>query len=108
MIDIADAKRVAEIAIRLRSAIQRFDKRREAWDRDPSPKQAQKLNADLNWAGMDIDKIERELHVACVDAGIADLRDASHYDTRDYRPSGWHHYQWTPPQPRSLVRESKP
>lgn len=68
-----------------------------------TPKQHQKANADLNWQAMAMLKLETQLHVACVDAGLADLRDASHYAEKHFYPSGWHHYVWTPPQPKALA-----
>ena len=69
-----------------------------------SPKQCQKLKADLNWAAMELTKIEKNLHVACVDAGLADLRDPRHYETQDFHPWGWHHYRWQCNQPKALEK----
>jgi hypothetical protein len=69
---------------------------------DQTPKQAQKLDADLNWAAMDLLKIEANLHVACVNAGLADLREAGHYAEREFNPSAWHRYRWTPNQPERM------
>lgn len=67
-----------------------------------TPKQAQKASADMSWLGMEIDKLEREAHAAAVDCGIADAREAKHYDPVDYRPSGFHHYRYTPTKPECM------
>lgn len=67
-----------------------------------SPKQCGKLEADLNWAAMDLAKIEKNLHVACVDAGLADLRDPRHYETQEFNPSAWHRYPWKCTTPKAM------
>lgn len=101
-----DCERIASLAKNLLAERKKYERRSNARHDELSSKQAQKLNVDLNWAAMEIDKIERQLHVACVDAGIADLREPSHYTERHYHPSGWHHYTWTPPQPAALTRDA--
>lgn len=101
--NIDDAERIAGLAKRLLSAQQKYQKLQARWKIDATPKQAQKFNADLNWLAMEINKIEYELHVACVDASLADLRNAEHYKEQEFRPSGWHTYRWMPPQPKGLM-----
>lgn len=101
----SDCERILAIAKRLVSERRKYDKRSDGRDRATTPKQISKLNVDLNWAAMEICKIEVELHVACVDAGLAELREPLHYAERHFHPSGWHHYTWTPPQQRNMCYE---
>ncbi len=65
-------------------------------------KQNQKLEAELNWSAMELAKLEKNLHVACVDADLADLREPHHYAEQEFRPSGWHTYRWTCNQPKAM------
>lgn len=98
-----DCERIASIAKRLLAERRQYERRAAGRDKAITPKQITRLNTDLNWQAMEIVKVEHELHVACVDAGLADLREASHYGPRDFHPSGWHHYRWEPVKPRALA-----
>lgn len=103
MIDLSDIERIVAVSKLLLSERKKYARTSERWTGDVSPKQAQKLNADLNWQAMAIIKLEAELHAACVDGGVADLREPESYADRELRPSGWHRYHWSPTKPKSLV-----
>lgn len=100
---VADCEVIARIAKDLLAERKKYERISERRHNCHTPKQHQKLAADLNWQAMHLVKLETQLHVACVDAGIADLREPSHYAERHFHPSGWHHYTWTPPQPKGLA-----
>lgn len=94
MIDLANIERVAEITKRLLSERRKAARLSEkAFSLNGTPKQAQKVNADLNWQAMHVVDIEHELHVALVDAGLADMREPAHYAERTHKPSAWHEYK---------------
>jgi hypothetical protein len=102
MIDLDDIQRVADLAKSYLAERKRFERMSDRARQAGTPKQAQKTSTDLNWQAMGLSKIEAALHAACVDAGLADLREASAYAQREFRPSGWHVYPFTPPRPRSF------
>ncbi|MCM8734617.1 hypothetical protein M5E06_10465 [Azospirillum sp. A1-3] len=103
---LADAERILEIAKRLRDEHRKYAKIQERGASlsyaNSTPKQREKFTNDLNYQAHHIVKIETELHAAAVDAGLAEIRDASEYKTRTWKPTGWHEYEWTPARPRSL------
>lgn len=103
MIDLADIDSVLDLAKRYRDERRKYARISERSHGENTPKQAQKLAADLNWQAMELLKIEANLHTACVDAQLADLRSPEHYGARIHRPSGWHEYTFTPAQPRALA-----
>lgn len=103
MIDLADIQRVADLAKSYLAERKRYDRISERAFAAQSPKQSQKAAADLNWQAMGMIKLEAALHAACVDAGVADLREAEAYQEQILRPSGWHTYPFEPPKPRSLA-----
>ena len=103
MIDLDQIEAVATFAKSLLSERKKYERISERSHGELTPKQHQKANADLNWQAMAMLKIEMQLHVACVDAGLADLRQTDHYGEKHFHPSGWHHYVWTPPQPKALA-----
>lgn len=107
MIPLEEVERLYEICRRLRDERKKAAKLSDRCLSAPSGKAAQKANIDLNWAAMHVGKIEAELHAAAVDAGIADIRDASHYAERVARPSHWHAYPWTPAQPRAMTERKR-
>lgn len=102
MIDLADIQRVADLAKSYLAERKKYERLSEKCFGELTPRQAQKASADLNWQAMALEKIEMSLHTACVDAGLADIRDASAYRERTFRPSGWHTYNFEPPKPREL------
>lgn len=103
---IGDLTRLQEHVRNLIAMRKRQAKANEkAWS-DMSPKQAQKASADASWLGMEIDKAEREAHAAAVDCGLADPRQPESYGTVDYRPSRFHHYQYTPRKPRCMEAQN--
>lgn len=67
-----------------------------------TPKQFQKLNADMNWMGMEMDKRLRSIHAIAVDLDVADIRAESYYNEVFYEPSGFHRYKHKPRKPRAL------
>lgn len=103
MIDTADIQRVVDLAKSYLAERKKFERMSDRSHDTTTPKQAQKSNADMNWQAMALCKIEAGLHAACVDAGLADVRNASEYDERVFRPSGWHEYRFDPPKPRALA-----
>lgn len=106
MIDTNDIQRVADLAKSYLAERKKFERMSDKSCGEMTPKQRQKSNADMNWQAMGLDKLEASLHAACVDAGIADLRDAETYAQRIFRPSGWHTYPFDPPKPRCFSREA--
>jgi len=64
-----------------------------------TPKQAEKVNADMNWLCMEIDKQKHELHCLCVEAGIA-KREDDRYGEVEFNPSPYHSYKHTNREPR--------
>jgi hypothetical protein len=108
MIPLEDVERLFAICRRLLHERRRADKISGRILISSDPSATRKANVDLNWLAMDIARIEAELHAAAVDAGLADLREASHYAERIAKPTGWHTYPWTPAQPRSLTHDKTP
>lgn len=108
MIDIADIQRVADLAKSYLVERKKYDRLSERAFSASTPRQSQKANVDLNWQAMAMSKIEASLHAACVDAGVADLRDAEAYGQQIFRPSGWHTYPFDPPKPRILTEQVQP
>lgn len=107
MIDLADIERVVALSKSYLTERKKYERLSEkALIGGMSSKQAQKASTDLNWQAMALEKIEAELHTACVDAGVADLRDERHYGERIFRPSGWHEYNFTPTKPRCFSRRA--
>ena len=104
MISINDIKRVVDLAKLYQSERAKYERWFERSMGQNTSRQAQKIASELNWSAMALLKIEIDLHVAAVDAGLADLRDASHYGEQTFRPSGWHEYRHTPQQPRLLQK----
>jgi len=103
MMRFEDCERLAALARRLLAERKRYNRMRDRALSDSISRTArQKLEADLNWAAMEIEKMEITLHVACVDAGLADRREPQHYEQRYFRPSSFHTYTWQPPLPRSM------
>ena len=103
MIHVADIQCVSDLAKRYLVERRKYERLSEKSHTAATPKQNQKANVDLNWQAMELSKIEAALHAACVDADLADLREPSAYDDREFRPSGWHIYNFSPPKPRSLI-----
>lgn len=109
MIDLNDAEAILQLAKRLVSERKHFDKISARQNHDNTPKRAQKIQADMNWQAMEIDKIELDLHAACVDGGVAAPRDDCRYGPAEYHPSGFHSYTYQPAIPRVIAarREAK-
>lgn len=99
---LADAERLHEITKRLLAEQRKYERIQSRDTRDATPKQRAKHTNDLNYQAHAIVRIEAELHAACVDASIADLRSPEEYAERDWKPTGFHHYRWTPARPSSL------
>lgn len=87
---------------RLASSMLAALKRREVLSgksyQDMTQRQLQKNSADLTWLGMDIDKLNHEMHAVAVNCGIAQPKDD--YSEIDYHPSAFHHYRYKPRKPR--------
>lgn len=102
-----EAERLLEIAKRLRDEHRKYAKIQERGAslhyENSTPKQREKFTNDLNYQAHHIVKIEAELHAAAVDAGLADLREPEYYRKREWKPTGWHTYEWQPTQPRCLA-----
>lgn len=62
--------------------------------------QFEKANSNLNWQSMEVTKAEYIAHAAAVDAGIADVRETSYYETIEFNPSPFHRYNYSPPKPK--------
>lgn len=110
MIDIVDIEAVLSTTKHYLAERKRYAKICEHSNQDYtqiSPKQVQKINADLGWAAMELVKIEAQLHADCVNAGVADLRGLDHYEDGELRPSAWHRYKFVKPIPRILGGRSQ-
>lgn len=107
MICLAHIERVADVTKRLlserRKAAKLSDRLR---DFRGTPKQTQKLSVDLHWQAMHVVDLEHELHVALVDAGLADMRPADHYAERTHKPSAWHEYKRPAHAPEAINAEA--
>lgn len=64
-----------------------------------SVKQCQKLNADINWLAMEIDKEEHFVHMAMVQAGLGCHFKDSYYGVIQYSTSAWHNYTFERKRP---------
>lgn len=64
---------------------------------DNSKKSIENADANLNWHAMEYDKLLREVHAVCVDAGLAAPR--SDYEKIEYNPSAFHRYSYQPRKP---------
>jgi hypothetical protein len=101
----SDTTRLIEATKQLRASIRKFNRWAEKQhETGLTPKRADKIQTEMNWLAMEIDKEERAVHAAAVDCGVADLRDPAHYADVEYRPSGFHYYTYTPAQPRKSER----
>ena len=102
MIELEQITAIKRASQDLARMVQKYVKMRDRDHADMTPKQNQKHSANLSWAAMEIDKATHDLHVLCVDAGLADCRDAESYLPVDYHPSGWHKYQHVRRKPACL------
>jgi hypothetical protein len=103
VIDLADIQRLSDLAKSYLADRKRYERMLDKSSALQAPKQAQKSSTDLSWLAMAMSKTEAALHAACVDAGVADLREPTAYADREFRPSGWHTYNFSPPKPRALA-----
>jgi hypothetical protein len=107
VIDLADIQRVHDLAKRYLADRKKYERLIDRSHAADTPKQSQKAGTDLSWAAMDLIKQEAALHAACVDAGLADLRNSDAYAMRELRPSGWHVYAFDPPKPRDFDKSPR-
>lgn len=101
---LSDAERIHKIATQLLAEQRKYARFQEKSCGDLNPKQAQKASTDLNWQAFHLVKIESELHAACVDASLAEERDAGHYAPRSIKFDGWHEYMFHPALPARLKK----
>ena len=102
MINLLDIERVVFLATSYRKQRKDFARLSDKSTGDMTPKQREKSNADLAWAAMAMVRLEATLHAACVDAGLADLRDAGAYAPRALRGTGHHQLSFEPDLPRAF------
>lgn len=107
MIDIDNIENLHKLITSYRRDRKRFVKLSEKSMRDDLTRnQSQKNNADMNWAAMELDKLEHQIHALCVDAGLADVRSNDAYGPITYQPSGFHLYVYNPPKPKRLEQSA--
>lgn len=106
MIDLLDIERVFLLATSYRKHRKDFARLSDKSCGEMTPKQREKSNADMAWAAMALIRTEASLHAACVDAGLADLRDESAYAERDLRGTGHHRLPFQPDRPRAYSRDA--
>lgn len=66
------------------------------------PKQIEKANVDLNFQAFHVRGLESEVHAKAVDCGLADLREAEHYEPSEAHVTGWHRYNFHPALPEAM------
>ena len=102
MIDLDQIKAIKTATQALARDIQAYSKLRDRNTLGMTSNQAGKHSANLAWKAMHIDQATHDLHVLCVDAGLADCREPEHYEPVEYRPSGWHKYLHVRNKPKAL------
>lgn len=105
MIRFNEIEEVAKRAKALAAVTKKYEAKRDKFSQIelPSPKQAEKQSVDLATDAHHIEVLEADLHAACVDAGLAEPKDAEEYEERTWRMSSWHEYKWTPAMPKRLA-----
>ena len=102
MIALEDVERLYDACKLLRDERRKCAKLSEQARNADLGKSGVRANVDLNSAAVHVIRLESMVHAVAVDAGVADLREASHYREQVVSPSAWHSYPWTPALPRVL------
>ena len=101
---LEDLDELKEISKRLVKEKRTMDRLCSASGRtDLTPKQVEKANADANWQGMELSKLEHEAHAIAVNCGIADRLAPECYESVEFHPSPFHTFTYQPRKPRSLI-----
>lgn len=80
----------------LKADIKKYNKLQESYSNmtfeNTTQKRRQKVNVDMNWLAMEIDKSKYYLHCELVKAGLSEEREDEYYTDKEYHPSGFHDY----------------
>jgi hypothetical protein len=98
---VPEVQAIIEKAKLLEAALKKYHIKRERAGAMPAEKSA-KIAVDLATDSHHIDALESALHAACVDAGVADMRDESEYAERSWWLSQFHEQKWKPAEPKRL------
>jgi len=92
---LEDLKKLIAALVSSKKKFEKMSLRRAEMSFDShTQKRIQAAEANLNWHAMEHDKLERDVHAAAVDCGLADPR--SDYSTIEYNPSSFHCYRYQP------------
>ena len=91
-------ERVAELSRRLVAEHRKYAAMKERAAKAPIANAA-KFKTDLDWQAQHINELEASVHAACVDAGLADLRDLDHYAEKVFHFGTGHEHRWQPARP---------
>ena len=98
-----EIQEIIDRAKALKSAVKKYDlKREKAASASVHSSTWGKQDAGLAIDAHNLEVLESALHAACVDAGVADVRDPSEYEERSWWLSGFHEQRWKPSQPKRL------
>jgi hypothetical protein len=99
--DLQTLEELKKLTASLVSSKKRFlalsEKRSNMSYQDNSRKSIENAEASLNWHAMEYDKLLREVHAVCVDAGLAAPK--ADYEKIEYNPSAFHKYSHQPRVP---------
>ena len=110
MIDVDQIEEILQLSKSYKKARVKYQKQQEkelAMAKDfarYSNRQREKLRNDLNYDAVDLIQLKYSLHVACVDAGLADLRHESYYEDSCLEPDAFHQFKWTKKKPVALSK----
>jgi len=104
MIRFDEINAVANRAKSLALAVKRYEAKSDKLFRTESLKHAAKHAVDLANDAHYMEVMQSDLHAACVDAGLAEPKDAEEYEERTWRLSAWHEYKWSPAKPKRMVQ----
>lgn len=104
--DLEKLEDLKKLTMSLFSSLKRFNKMSDTRalmnHMDNTPKSIENMEAKLNWAAMDHDKLARQVHAASVDCGLSLPKDD--YDEIEYNPSPFHKYKYQPRVPLCRIK----
>lgn len=98
---VHEVQAIIDKAKLLQAALKKYETKRERAGSAAADKSA-KIAAELATDCHHLEALEASLHAACVDAGVADVRDPSEYEERSWWLSEFHEQRWKPEAPKRL------
>lgn len=107
MLRLEEAEAIMTAAKRVVAARRKMAAMTQRHAQTSDMRESQRMNVDLDAQAMEIERLTAALHVACVDAGVADARDPEHYKARALHLSSFHDHHWQPPTPKALDSQKR-